>query len=237
MARIDTLGNFLTDVASAIKEKKGDSTNIAAEDFDTEIENLPSGGGKYATRFISFAYYEGTNLDYELANLDISNLTSMKRMFSGNSNLLSSNINNYINNWDTSKITNMQNMFSYDTSLVSLDLSNWDTSSVTNFGCMFDNCTSLTTLDLSGFDISNASGTVTTYGISNMFNKCTSLTTLDISNFEFTSLASSIAKDAVFGNNSNNGPADNCLIYVKNQAQVDWLAIYYPRLTNVQIKS
>ena len=43
MARIDTLINFLTDIAAAIKAKKGDSTPIPAADFDTEITNLPSG--------------------------------------------------------------------------------------------------------------------------------------------------------------------------------------------------
>lgn len=43
MARINNLTNFLTDVASAIKTKKGDSTAIAAEDFDTEILALPTG--------------------------------------------------------------------------------------------------------------------------------------------------------------------------------------------------
>lgn len=45
MARIDTLTNFLTDVATAIKAKKGDDTAIPAANFDTEIANLPSGGG------------------------------------------------------------------------------------------------------------------------------------------------------------------------------------------------
>lgn len=46
MARTDTLINFLTDVAAAIKAKKGDSTLIPAANFDTEIANLPSGGGE-----------------------------------------------------------------------------------------------------------------------------------------------------------------------------------------------
>ena len=45
MARTDTLTNFLTDVATAIKAKKGDETAISAANFDTEIINLPSGGG------------------------------------------------------------------------------------------------------------------------------------------------------------------------------------------------
>ena len=44
MARIDNLTNFLTDVASAIKTKKGSQTNIPASSFDTEILSLPSGG-------------------------------------------------------------------------------------------------------------------------------------------------------------------------------------------------
>lgn len=44
MARTDTLGNFLTDVADAIRTKKGTNETILASDFDTEIENLPSGG-------------------------------------------------------------------------------------------------------------------------------------------------------------------------------------------------
>lgn len=43
MARTNTLGNFLTDVANAIREKKGTSETIQASDFDTEIANLPSG--------------------------------------------------------------------------------------------------------------------------------------------------------------------------------------------------
>ena len=45
MARTDTLTNFLTDVAAAIKTKKGDETAIPAANFDTEITNLPLGSG------------------------------------------------------------------------------------------------------------------------------------------------------------------------------------------------
>lgn len=45
MARIDTLNNFLTDVADSIREKKGSTGVIPAANFDTEIESIPSGGG------------------------------------------------------------------------------------------------------------------------------------------------------------------------------------------------
>ena len=44
MARTNSLTNYLTDVATAIKYKKGDNAPIIASNFDTEIENLPSGG-------------------------------------------------------------------------------------------------------------------------------------------------------------------------------------------------
>jgi ribosomal protein S8 len=44
MARTNNLTNFLTDVASAIKTKKGSETSIPAANFDTEILALPSQG-------------------------------------------------------------------------------------------------------------------------------------------------------------------------------------------------
>lgn len=43
MARVDTLGNFLTDVADAIREKKGTSSLISPSDFDTEIGSISGG--------------------------------------------------------------------------------------------------------------------------------------------------------------------------------------------------
>ena len=45
MARTDTLGNFLTDVAIAIRNKKGTTNTIVASNFDTEIESIETGGG------------------------------------------------------------------------------------------------------------------------------------------------------------------------------------------------
>ena len=44
MARTNSLTNFLTDVAIAIKTKKGSQTDILASNFDTEILALPSQG-------------------------------------------------------------------------------------------------------------------------------------------------------------------------------------------------
>lgn len=56
MARIDNLTNFLSDVATAIKNKKGDNTNIKASDFDIEINNLSSGGSTPKVGFVVDEY-------------------------------------------------------------------------------------------------------------------------------------------------------------------------------------
>ena len=52
MARTDTLGNFLTDVATAIRNKKGTTDTIVASDFDTEIESIETGGSSTITKGI-----------------------------------------------------------------------------------------------------------------------------------------------------------------------------------------
>lgn len=56
MARTDSLTNFLTDIATAIKTKKGDNTNIKASDFDIEINNLSSGGSTPEVGFVVDEY-------------------------------------------------------------------------------------------------------------------------------------------------------------------------------------
>ena len=60
MARIDTLTNFLTDVASAIKEKTGKTDAITPANFDTEIESIQSGGDAS----IEDGLIEGTLTEY-----------------------------------------------------------------------------------------------------------------------------------------------------------------------------
>lgn len=63
MARTDTLGHFLTDVANAIRSKTGDSATITASDFDTAIENIPTGGGdEIPEKDVNYYDYDGTRL-------------------------------------------------------------------------------------------------------------------------------------------------------------------------------
>ena len=82
MARIDTLINFLTDVAAAIKAKKGDSASIPAANFDTEIANLPSGDDTMLISLIdrtatSFEIPEGTTIIGDSAFSNCTGLTSI----------------------------------------------------------------------------------------------------------------------------------------------------------------
>ena len=137
--------------------------NAVTNEIDENIksENIKNGvdilgvtgnyvGNKYAPKYISFATYKGTELDYEIANLDTSNITVMNEMFENCTNLTHLDLSSF----NTSKVTGMYTMFSNCTQLRTLDLSGFDVSKVTNMYAMFDNCQSLTTLNLTVFDTS-----------------------------------------------------------------------------------
>ena len=190
MARTDTLGNFLTDVATAIRNKKGTTDTILASNFDTEIASIESGvdineylsdtitkgdsslGGwtKTIIKLRSPLTIEGTDATYmfyrcllnELPQIDTSSVTNMRNMFSGCINLAT------IPQLDTSSVTNMSNMFYGCGSLTIIP--QLDTSSVTNMSDMFCNCTSLATIPQ--IDTSSV------INMNNMFSNCIHLTTI-----------------------------------------------------------
>ena len=65
MAKNDNLKDFLTDVADAIREKKGTEDLINPQNFSDEIRNLPSGGGEVVEveeKDVNFYDYDGTLL-------------------------------------------------------------------------------------------------------------------------------------------------------------------------------
>ena len=187
MARTDTLGNFLTDVADAIREKKGTTDTIPASDFDTEIASIESGvdineyfsdtittgnsslGGWAETiiKLRSPLTIEGTNATYmfnrcplnELPQIDTSSVTNMGNMFERCTNLTT------IPQIDTSNIVNMSYMFNSCTHLTTIPPLN--TSNVTNMTYMFLACSNLTTIpQLNGEKLT---------AVVNAFNGCKSL--------------------------------------------------------------
>ena len=142
------------------------------------------GSGKYAPRALSFYYYTGTELDYELANVDTSNLTTTKYMFANCSNLLSVDLSKL----DTSNVTNMGLMFTECRKLTEIDLSVLDTSKVQSMGNMFNYCTSLQKINFDGIDTSSLTGSC----MNQMFGNCSSLKEIDMSGFN-TSKADSLS--------------------------------------------
>lgn len=175
MARIDTLANFLTDVAAAIKNKTGKTDAITPANFDTEIESIEGGGSsKYAPRTITFANYTGSDLDYEVANLDTSNLTSMSQMFYSAQKITNLDISHFV----TKGVTKFFGMFWNAKNLQTIILpEKFEDDKVTDAGSMFNSCGNSST----GIVI-NASGLKLIYAkyIIDMFASCNA-TTIDVS--------------------------------------------------------
>ena len=187
MARTNTLGNFLTDVADAIREKKGTTDTILASNFDTEIASIESGVdiNEYLSDTITKGdasspgwsntikkmrrplTVEGTDAEYmfykcpvnELPQLDTSNVTDMHYMFNSCTNLTT------IPQLDTSNVTDMHQMFHNCNKITTVPQIN--TSNVTDMELMFSSCTNLTTIpQLNGEKLTN---------INRTFFGCTSL--------------------------------------------------------------
>ena len=167
MARVDSLGHFLTDVADAIRTKGGTSEPIQASSFDTAIANIPSGGGG-SVKPTSISYYKSTEqtLDFTDIPLDTSSITGFSNLFRQCNNLVSLNIADL----DFSKIIyNNDYMISENSSLTNLTLGNFDCSSLTNASNMFRTVNgSLTNVSVTSFDLSSATN------LSHMFNSCAS---------------------------------------------------------------
>lgn len=116
-----------------------------------KVLDIQTGGGssKYAPKRISFYEYNGTDLDYELSNLDTSNITNMGFMFQYCTNVTKLDLSNF----NTSKVTYMRSMFHMCTSIEELDLSVFDTTTVTDTGYMCNNCTKLTKLIINNSNV------------------------------------------------------------------------------------
>lgn len=205
MARTDNLNNFLTDVADAIREKKGITDKIKASDFDNEIASIEAGGvtpsgeinitengtydvtnyasavvevvsssgGKYTPKAISFRDYTGTDLNYELGNLDTSLLTSAKNMFYGCSNLISIDLSKK----DFTNVTDIQGMFYNNSKLQNASIPDLSSGKITSMRAMFRGCSSLTKIDLSKLNTANITS------MEEIFYDCSSIVELDLRNF------------------------------------------------------
>ena len=162
------LTQLQTDKATLVTNlvaKGVDATND--ETFTTlvpKVADISTGGGKYAPRYVSFEQYTGTELDYEVSNLDTKNMTSTSSMFSGCKALQQLNSRNFIK----SNITDMSRMFSNCNVLKTIDVSGWDTSNVTNISYLFNNCSNLN-VDISELKFGKLTN------VSGLFSGCESI--------------------------------------------------------------
>ena len=179
MSKQNNLTDFLTDVADAIRQKKGTQAPINPQDFSSEIASIPTGGSNPLQDMLdrssdtdgSYLFYTDVSANIckqltneVLATLDFSNkhYTSAKYMFSGCEGLTT------IPQLDFSRVTEASSMFYNCTRLTTIP--QLDVSEVTDASNMFYGCTDLTTIPQLDF----SKVTSAKY----MFYSCTSLTTI-----------------------------------------------------------
>lgn len=223
MARTNNLTNFLTDVADAIREKKGTEGTIQASDFDTEIANLPSGGGdisEYFNTTINSYSYTGTTFISGLVQKKIpaiiigDNVTTLHGAF------YQSNIEEIEDVVFNNNIADLITMFSGCANLISVGLNNGVTTNVTSMYETFNGCRALVSLDLSNWETPNLTETT------RMFANCVSLTHIDMRKMTF---GSATSYNYMFAN-----IPQNCEIIVKSQTEKDWVLARRYDLTNVK---
>ena len=86
MARIDTLANFVTDIATAIKAKTGKTDPITPANFDTEIASIEGGGGSgkpsiLPDGYTELAYIKSTGTQYIKTDLIVTEKTNFSATF------------------------------------------------------------------------------------------------------------------------------------------------------------
>lgn len=126
-----TTGKFINEVTV-----KGDS-NLIPENIKKDVSILSVTGTldtMYKPSYISFYNFTGTNLNYELSNLNTSNITNMGNMFRECGSISSLDLSNF----NTNNVTNNAYMFHYCEKLVKLIINNQNVFKMTNSN-MFNN--------------------------------------------------------------------------------------------------
>lgn len=158
MAKDNNLGDFLTDIANAIRAKKGISGSINAQNFADEISSIEGGGGSKWTGHADveglkaigwtdedIAYYQVNGVNWNEEDDEYHRVSEDNKALYGVltiKNISSySNILVYLPKIDTSGVTSLNSTFSKCYSLVGIPM--LDTSNVTDMRYAFQACYSL----------------------------------------------------------------------------------------------
>lgn len=171
------LKTYLTGIADAIREKKGTTDPINAQDFASEISSISTGGGEDYLQILVkgkgefgadhlCANFQGTNIDF-ITSVDFSNMTAFNYMFQYCRNLTA------IPQINTSSATNMQSMFYGCDKLTTLPQLN--TNNVTNMKAICQLCQNLTTV---------AFNTDKVTALNTAFSGCFRVTTIDLTSMD-----------------------------------------------------
>ena len=176
MARTDSLGNFLTDLASSIKEKTGKIDEpLKPVNFDTEILAIET-GADFEINKGAYLFYGGRR--GELAEILLPlciNMVDILNMFNGATSVIIP-----IELGEGAISDTLSNTSSYSGLFTSCKAPSIKivskSTTPTTTATMFKDCSEATDIDVTGLVTTN----VTT--MDNMFNGCSSIENLDLSN-------------------------------------------------------
>ena len=165
MAKNDNLTDFLTDVADAIRAKKGTNDKINPQDFANEITSIESGEGGASgwtghadaegLRAIGWteediAYYQRYGVNWNAEDDQYHLVSEDNKALYGV--LTANNISSYVNRIvylpkiDTSGLTSMYRLFSDCACMVAIPM--LDTSNVTDMSYAFRGCSALVSIPM-----------------------------------------------------------------------------------------
>lgn len=238
MARINNLTNFLTDVASAIKTKLGDSSSIPASQFDTKINSIKGIADGYASDLGLANNSSTTGTPYSTSNfrriislwvieeipykqVSLPSATGLAYGFYLCKNLKKANLSG----WNLSNITIMKGLFYGCGALEEAYISKGSTTyNISGISLLFKECTNLKRVDISGLGGSADVG--------EMFMACTNLEYIDISGLDISTCNNT---STMFGDPRYGVVPTTCEILVKNSTEKEFVEnLGY---TNVRIKS
>ncbi len=163
-----TLGEYEYALNSGEEEPAWETNynNISRVVFDASFANA-----RPTSCYAWFRHSKNLTQIAGIENLNTANVTNMREMFNGCSNLVKLDVTNF----NTAKVTTMLGMFYDCSNLTELDVTHFNTAKVTTMLGMFGGCSNLAELDVTHFNTANVTN------MFDMFYACKSLTTIYVS--------------------------------------------------------